>query len=64
MFGLSVKALIQRAKNFRTKIFRGGPNFSEKIGPGDQNFQDKNSSDRHISTKKPVCLFRKCVKLV
>ena len=48
MFGrteLSVKALVQRAKNFRTKIFRGGPNFSEKIGPGDQNFQDQNSSD-------------------
>ena len=41
MFGrteLSVKALVQRAKNFRTKIFRGGPNFSEKIGPGDQDF--------------------------
>ena len=55
MFGrteLSVKALVQRAKNFRTKIsgenqifqkklVRGTKIFSEKIGPGTKIFRTK-----------------------
>ena len=36
------KNLVQRTKIFGTKIFKGGLNFSKKIGLGDQIFQRKN----------------------
>ena len=35
----SVKRLVQWTKTFGNKIFRGGPNFSEKNGLVDKNFQ-------------------------